>query len=115
MGCTGPSVSTPAYLGPVTSTYTVRDTEWQSLSISAFCCNGYARRSDCLHQAPFIRHVRLPCTPAEAQGTFSYSSGILGSPSVHHRLHARIKGHIRRHLLQQVLVHRRTGNVPPQS
>ena len=28
--------STPAYLGPVTSTYTVRDTEWQSLSIPPF-------------------------------------------------------------------------------
>ena len=43
------TVSTPAYLGPVTSTYTVHDTEWQSLSISAFCCNSYAQRSDCLH------------------------------------------------------------------
>ena len=39
-----------AYLGPATSTYTVRDTEWQSLSISAFCCNGYARRSDRLQE-----------------------------------------------------------------
>ena len=40
-------VSTPAYLGPIT--HTVHDTECRSLSISAFCCNGYARRSDCLH------------------------------------------------------------------
>ena len=31
--------STPAYLGPVTSTYTVRDAKWQSFSISALCCN----------------------------------------------------------------------------
>ena len=52
-------------------------------------------------QAPFIRHVRLPRTLAEAKGTFSDRSGILGSPSVHLHLHARIKGHMRRHLLQQ--------------
>ena len=51
-------VSTPAYLGPVTSTYTVRDTEWQSLSISAFCCNGYARRSDCLQ----LYHSPILCS-----------------------------------------------------
>jgi hypothetical protein len=38
-------VSTPACLGLVTSTYTVFGTEWYSFSISAFCCNGYARRS----------------------------------------------------------------------
>lgn len=41
-------VGTPANLGLVTSTYTVHDTEWQSLRTSAFCRNGYARQSDCL-------------------------------------------------------------------
>ena len=40
------SVSTLAYLVPVASMYTVRGTKWRSLSISTFCCKGYARRSD---------------------------------------------------------------------
>ena len=52
-------VSAPAYLGPVTSTYTVRNTEWLSLSISAFCCNGYVRRSDCLQ---YVARVSSFCT-----------------------------------------------------
>ena len=52
---TNESVSMPAYLGPVTSTYTVCNTKWQSLSISAFCCNGYV----CYNFFPFS--CILPC------------------------------------------------------
>ena len=63
-------------------------------------------------QTPLVRHVRRTRAPAEAKGAFSDCSGILGSSSVHLRLHACVQGHLRRHLLQQVLVHRRAGNVP---
>ena len=45
-------------------------------------------------QAPFIRHIHRPRAPAEAKGTFPNRSGILRSPSVHLRIHARIKGHM---------------------
>ena len=40
-------VSTLAYLGPLTSTYTASGTEWYTFSISTFWCN--ARRSGRLH------------------------------------------------------------------
>ena len=45
MGDDMSTVSTPAYLGPVTRTCIVRDAEWHSLSIPAFFCSGYVRRS----------------------------------------------------------------------
>jgi len=63
-------------------------------------------------QTPSLCHLRRPRPLATTQGAFPDRSGILGSPSFYKCIHACVQSYLRRHLLQQVLVHRCPGHVP---
>ena len=63
-------------------------------------------------QAPCFSDIRRSRPFAASEGSFSDRSGIFGSPVICIGLYARLQGHLRRHLLQQILVHRRSRDVP---
>lgn len=63
-------------------------------------------------ETPLVCHLCRTSPAPATQSAFSDGSGVVGSPSFHISVHARLKGHLRRHLLQQVVVHRRSGHVP---
>lgn len=63
-------------------------------------------------EAPCVGDFCGPRPLAAAQGSISDRSGIIGSPPFYLGVHARLQGHLRRHVFQQILVHRRTGHVP---
>ena len=68
-----------AYLGPVTSTYTVRDTEWQSLSILPFAVT-VTRGGRTAYALP-SNHISLP-----PPSICAYSSGLAQHDNSHHLL-----------------------------
>lgn len=75
--------------------------------ISAGSCSllfFYIRDLCLLTIIPLILTIQVP--------TFSEYIGVKGAGD-HLRIHDRVQGHLRRHLLQQVVVYRRPGHVRP--
>lgn len=63
-------------------------------------------------KASSFRDLRRSRSSAASQGPFSDRSGIVGTPVIHICVHARFQGHMRRYVFEQVVVHRRSGDVP---
>ena len=63
-------------------------------------------------QAPSLSHVRRTRPLAATEGAIPDCSGIVRSPPLYIGLHARIQGHLRRHVLQQIVVYRCPRHVP---
>ena len=84
------------------------------LSGVSFVVSKLSFHSVCVAQdkAPLVRNVRGSRSATATQGMISDCSGIVGSSAVHLGLHARVEGHMRRYILEQVVVHRHAGYVP---
>lgn len=60
-----------------------------------------------------LRDFRRPLSPPEAEGSLPCCPGLIGSPSIYFCFYACLKSHLRRYLLQQILVHSRPRHVRP--
>ncbi|KAI0265077.1 hypothetical protein BC834DRAFT_193041 [Gloeopeniophorella convolvens] len=55
--------------------------------------------------SPHVRHLRSVVPVTAPQGTVLGRQGLFGSSAAHFSLHAGVQDHLRRHLLEQVVVH----------
>jgi len=62
-------------------------------------------------ETTLIRDFRIAGLAASTEGSLPYGSRFLGPSTVYICFHDRIKGHLRRHLFEQVVEHSRAGDV----
>ena len=66
------------------------------------------------NEAPQLRHFRCLGSLATAQSPLPYRPRLLRTSSLYLCLHDRLKGHLRRHLFEQIVEHSRAGDVPAE-
>ena len=62
-------------------------------------------------ETTLIRDFRIAGLAASTEGSLPYGWRFLGASTVYICFHDRIKGHLRRHLFEQVVEHSRAGDV----